>query len=134
MKPQKLSWVTVPLIVSMILGVLGLLILPFAGAVISAAYGLAAADTATTASDLQALGFVRFFTGATLWIIFFFSLAWLIFQFFTYRALNEGKSWARIAAVVIAILGLFNFPLGTVLGIFMLIGAFDPEVQQYASR
>ena len=134
MKPQKLSWITIPLLINMVLGVLGLLILPFIGAFISAAYGLAANDATTSASDLQSLGIVRLFTGATLWITFFFSLAWLVFQFFTYRALNEGKGWARIAAIVIAILGLLNFPVGTALGIFMLIGAFDPEVQQYASR
>ncbi len=134
MKPQKLSWVTIPLLVSVALSILGMLSLPFLGLVLNSFFGAAIGDASTSAADAQTLGWVRFFTGSTLWVIFFFSLAWTVFQFFTYRAVNEGKSWGRIAAIVIAVLGLLNFPLGTALGVFMLVGAFDPEVQQYARR
>ena len=134
MKPEKLSWVTIPLLIWVILGILGMLSLPFLGIVLNLIFGAAINDASTSAADAQALGFVRLLTGSTLWVVFFFSLVWTVFQFFTYRALNEGKGWARIAAIVIAIVGLLNFPIGTALGVFMLIGAFDPEVQQYASR
>ena len=133
MKPQKLSWVTIPLLISAILSALSLLLIPFLGAFINYIFGAAAADSSTSAADLQGLGFARVFTGATLWIFFFFTLAWTIFQFFAYRAVNQGKDWGRISAVVIAILGLLSFPVGTALGVFMLIGAFDPEVQRYTS-
>lgn len=134
MKPEKLSWVTIPLLISVVLSVLGMLSLPFIGVLLNIVFGAAINDSSTSAADAQTLGLVRFFTGSTLWIIFFFSLAWTVFQLFTYRAMQEGKGWARIAAIVIAILGLLNFPIGTALGVFMLVGAFDPAVQQYASR
>lgn len=134
MKPEKLPWVTIPLLISVVLSILGMVSLPFIGVLLNAIFGAAINDSSTSASDAQALGLVRFFTGSTLWIIFFFSLAWTVFQFSTYRAMQEGKGWARIAAIVIAILGLLNFPIGTALGVFMLVGAFDPAVQQYASR
>ncbi|WP_293912659.1 hypothetical protein [Deinococcus sp.] len=133
MKPQKLSWVTIPLLISAILSALGLLLIPFLGALFNSVFGTIAKDSSTSAADLQGLGFARVFTGTTLWIIFFFSLAWTIFQFFAYRALNQRKDWGRISAVVIAILGLLSFPVGTALGVFMLIGAFDPDVQRYTS-
>ncbi|AZI42816.1 hypothetical protein EHF33_08695 [Deinococcus psychrotolerans] len=134
MKPEKLSWVTIPLLISVILSILGMLSLPFIGFFMNLIFGAAMNDASTTASDAQALGWVKLFTGSTLWIIFFFSLAWTVFQFLTYRAIQEGKGWARIAAIVIAILGLLNFPVGTALGVFMLVGAFDPAVQEYANR
>lgn len=133
-KPQKLSWVTIPLIVNIVLGVLGLLMLPFLGAILSAAFGAAANDASTTAQELQNLQVVKMFTGGTLWVSFFIGLAWLVFEFFALRAVQAGKNWGRIAAIVIFILSLLSFPIGTLLGIFGLIGAFDPEVQRYASR
>lgn len=134
MKPEKLSWVTIPLLISGVLNILVMLSLPFIGVFRNVVFGAAINDSLTSASDAQALGLVRSFTGSTLWVIFFFSLAWTVFQFFTSRAIQEGKGWARVAAVVIAILGLLSFPIGTALGVFMLVGAFDPAVQQYASR
>lgn len=133
-KPQKLSWVTIPLIVNIVLGVLGLLMLPFIGGIINAALGAAANDASTSAQDLQSMQIVKMFTGGTLWVSFFIGLAWLVFEFFALRAVQAGKSWGRIAAIVIFILSLLSFPIGTLLGIFGLIGAFDPEVQRYTTR
>ena len=130
MVPQKLSWVTIPLIVNIVLGALGLLLLPFLGVLMNTMLGV----NPETAQDAQTAAFARMFTGATLWLSGLIGLAWLIFQFLTLRALQAGKAWARIAAIVIAVLSLLSFPIGTLLGIFMLIGAFDPDVQRYASR
>ncbi|WP_161883373.1 hypothetical protein [Deinococcus alpinitundrae] len=134
MKPDKLAWVTIPLLVNVVLSILGMLSLPFIGVFLNIVFGAAINDSSTSASDAQALGLVKFFTGSTLWVIFFVSLAWTVFQFFTSRAMQQGKGWARVAAIVIAILGLLNFPIGTALGVFILVGAFDPAVQQYTSR
>ena len=133
MKPQKLSWVTIPLIVNIVLGALSLISLPLIGSFVRSMSSLAASDASTTAQDLQGLQVLQVFTGGTLWIIFVIGLAWLVFEFFTLRAVQAGKSWGRVAAIVIFILSLLNFPLGTILGIFGLIGAFDPEVQRYAT-
>jgi len=37
------------------------------------------------------------------------------------------KSWARILAIIIGILNLFNFPIGTALGIYTLVIMFNSE-------
>ncbi|MDB5046696.1 MAG: hypothetical protein JWQ08_2746 [Deinococcus sp.] len=133
MKPQKLSWVTTPLLIMFILQLLGLLILPFLAPVMNSIMGAAATDS-TSGITADQLGLMRVFTGATLWITFVVAAAWAIFVFLTYRAVGQGRGWARIAAIVIAILGLLSFPIGTILGVLILIGAFDPDVQRFASR
>ncbi|ADV68572.1 hypothetical protein [Deinococcus maricopensis] len=127
MVPQKLSWVTTSLIITMVLGVLGLLLLPFLGGFLNMVLG-------ASSENAQELQIARLFTGASLWVSGLVGIAWLVFEFFTFKALQAGKSWGRIAAIVIGIISLLNFPIGTILGIFMLIGAFDPDVQRYASR
>lgn len=133
MKPQKLSWVTTALLIMFILQLLGLLLLPFLAPFINTVLGAAATDPTNGITSDQ-LGILRIFTGATLWVSFIFAAAWAVFVFFTYRAIGQGRGWARIAAIVIAILALLNFPIGTVLGVLILIGAFDPDVQRFASR
>ncbi len=40
------------------------------------------------------------------------------------------KSWARISAIVLAILVLCNFPLGTIIGGIVLYLLFQPEAQE----
>lgn len=133
MKPQKLSWVTTPLLIMFVLQLLGLLILPFLAPLLNTIFGAAASDP-TSGITADQLGVLRIFTGATLWISFIIAAAWAAFTFLTYRAVGQGRGWARIAAIVIAILGLLNFPVGTILSVLILIGAFDPEVQRFASR
>jgi len=36
------------------------------------------------------------------------------------KAIKEYKMWAKILQIILAILGVFSFPIGTVIGIFML--------------
>lgn len=40
------------------------------------------------------------------------------------------QPWARIGAIVLAILGLFNVPIGTAIGAFILWYLFQPEGRQ----
>ncbi|AWN22077.1 hypothetical protein DKM44_01500 [Deinococcus irradiatisoli] len=133
MKPERLSWVTVPLRLFTLLSVLGLLLLPFLGALLNLILGAVLGDASTTAEDAQIISWVRLFTGSTLWVLFFIGLAWTVFEYLTYRAVVAGLAWGRVAAIVIAVVGLLNFPFGTLLGVFLLIGAFDPAVQRYAA-
>lgn len=42
-----------------------------------------------------------------------------------------GKNWARILAIIFAILGLFNFPIGTIISIIILIYLFKDDVKMY---
>ena len=130
-RPPKLSYVTVPLLIMLVLQVLSLLALPFLGALLSAA-----TNSATPSPDVSAqdLALVKMLSGTGLWIVGLLMAAWAAFQYFVYRGMLEGKSWARIAAIVVGVLALLNFPIGTILGILILVGAFDQDVQRYASR
>ena len=58
----------------------------------------------------------------------------ILWLYFTRRAVLEGRSWGRVSSIVIGVLSLLIFPVGTVMGIFMLIGAFDRQVVAYTSR
>lgn len=40
------------------------------------------------------------------------------------------KPWARIIAIVLAIISLFNFPVGTIIGIIILWYLFKPEIKE----
>ena len=41
------------------------------------------------------------------------------------------KSWARITAIVVAVLSLIWVPVGTVLGVLVLIYLMKPEIREY---
>ena len=43
----------------------------------------------------------------------------------------KAKSWARKVTMVVAVLSLFWFPVGTVIGVFVLIYLVKPEVRAY---
>lgn len=129
--PQKLSWVTVPIIINMVLNVLALLSLPFLGALFNMAFGASSTDPTVKPEDLQIL---KFLSGGTLWILGFLTIFWSWLHWFSYQNLKQGKALGRNIAIALAIFNLLSFPIGTILGIVMLIGAFDQEVQRYASR
>ena len=42
-----------------------------------------------------------------------------------------GKSWGRILAIVVGILGLFNFPLGTLIGAYTLWVLMQEDAEVY---
>lgn len=133
MKPQKLSWITVPLLISLVLQILGLLVLPFLIPLIDVAL-TSVANAPNSGLGPQELRLVRSLTGTTLWALLLLGVFWAALIYFTYGAVQDGRSWSRIAALVIAVTGLINFPVGTVLGVLILMGSFDPEVQGYLSR
>jgi hypothetical protein len=45
--------------------------------------------------------------------------------------LLTGKSWGRLLALVVAILGLFNFPIGTIIGLYALWVLLQNEASYY---
>ncbi len=45
-------------------------------------------------------------------------------------ALIKHKSWGRILAIILSILNIFAFPLGTALGVYGLWVLFQPEAVQ----
>lgn len=132
-KPAKLSWVTVPLIIQMVLLALSIMLLPFLIPLINLAASdpTVLQDSSTTPAQIRA---VLLFFAASVWIIEILSIGFLVLYFFAFRAVQQGRSWGRIVAIIVFILALFNFPFGTALGIFGLIGAFDTEVTAYCNR
>ena len=45
--------------------------------------------------------------------------------------LLQGKNWGRIISIVNAVLSLFNFPIGTAIGILILMYLTKTEVREY---
>lgn len=126
LKPRRLGFVTVPLLISLIYNAISLLTIPFSGDSLNtllADYGKAAGQTLPPLTPEQ--------IQSVLWIAFFLTAALILWLYFTRQAVNEGKSWGRVSSIVIAVLSLLAFPLGTILGIVMLIGVFDREVVEY---
>ena len=117
----------------MVLLALGIVLLPFLIPMINLAASdpTVLQDGSTTPAQIRA---VLLFFAASVWIIEILSIGFLVLYFFAFRAVQQGRSWGRIVAIIVFILALFNFPFGTALGIFGLIGAFDTEVTAYCNR
>ena len=135
--PQRLGWVTVPLIILLVLQILGILflplLLPFLTAIMHSATVTVNNDPATNLSP-DTIQTILKFVSASIWVVEVIQVGVAVLYFFTLRAVQQGKAWGRIVAIVMFILGLLNFPVGTLLGVFGLIGAFDQEVTAYCSR
>ena len=59
-----------------------------------------------------------------------FTLLFTVLYGATGYGLLQMRSWARIAAIVLAILSLCSFPIGTILGGIVLYFMFQQEVTQ----
>ncbi|MBB5297490.1 hypothetical protein E5F05_17860 [Deinococcus metallilatus] len=128
-RPPRLAFLTVPLMIGLIYNAISLLTLPFSGDTLNTLLGelgAASGQPPVTLSQAQIM--------TVLWLSFFLTAGLILLLYFTRRAVLEGRSWGRVASIVIAVLSLLLFPVGTVLGIIMLIGAFDRDVQAYTSR
>ncbi|UQN05168.1 hypothetical protein [Deinococcus sp. QL22] len=128
-RPSRLTFVTTPLLIALIYNAISLLTLPFSGdtineTVLQVEKTLGAAMTPMTPELVTTV----------LWVSFAITSAIVLLLYFTRRALLEGRSWGRVSSIVIGVLSLLLFPIGTVLGIFMLIGAFDKDVQAYTNK
>ncbi|MBB5236137.1 hypothetical protein [Deinococcus budaensis] len=128
-RPARLAFLTVPLLIGLIYNALSLLTLPFSGDTINT---VLAQLGAATGEPVPALTQAQVMT--VLWLSFALTAGLVLWLYFTRRAVLEGRSWGRVSSIVIAVLSLLLFPFGTVLGIVMLIGAFDREVQAYTRR
>jgi hypothetical protein len=56
-----------------------------------------------------------------------------LFYFIVGFGLLKGQGWARIVAIILAILGLLNFPIGTIISIIILLYLFKEDVKAYFS-
>jgi len=64
----------------------------------------------------------------TCWL--FFGIIALLYFLIAFGLL-AGKGWARIIAIIFAIIGLFNIPIGTIISIIILIYLFRSDVKAY---
>ena len=66
--------------------------------------------------------------------VFGIAACFLLLFVLLYAAVGYGllqlQSWSRIAAIVLAILALCSFPLGTIIGGIVLYLLFQPEAQE----
>ena len=77
--------------------------------------------------DPQAIPILSFIGGIGLVFFTLLALPGLIAGF----GLLKRKSWARILALVLAILGLLNFPVGTLVSIYALWVLLQTDVSDY---
>ena len=86
-KPAKLSWVTVPLIIQMVLLALSIVLLPFLIPLINLAASdpTVLQDSSTTPAQIRA---VLLFFAASVWIIEILSIGFLMLYFFAFRAVQ----------------------------------------------
>lgn len=128
-RPPRLAFLTTSLLIALFFNAISLLTLPFSGGTLNETL---AEYSKLTGQTLPAL--TPDMINVVLWLSFFITAILILWLYNTRRALLEGKSWGRVSAIVIALLSLLAFPVGTLLGIAMLIGAFDRDVTNYASK
>ena len=128
-RPPRLAFLTVPLLIGLLTQCFSLLMTPFMGNDLNATLAEYGKLTGTTFPPLSPQ-----MIQTVLWISLILTMALILWLYNTRRALLEGKSWGRVSAIVIAVLSLLIFPIGTLLGITMLIGAFDRDVTNYTSK
>jgi hypothetical protein len=66
--------------------------------------------------------------GLCVWIVF---IVIALIYFLIALGLLKGMGWARIVAIIFAIIGLLNIPIGTIISIIILIYLFKPEVKAW---
>jgi drug/metabolite transporter (DMT)-like permease len=59
------------------------------------------------------------------------AIAFGVIYLMTAKGVEEKKNWAKIVGIIVGILSLFSFPIGTILGIFILIGLMGEEANSW---
>lgn len=128
-RPPRLAFLTVPLMIGMVYNAISLLTLPFSGNTLNDMLAMMSRDAGTALPSLTPEQIQT-----VLWVSFFLTAAIILWLYFTRRAVLEGRSWGRVSSILIGVVSLLLFPVGTVCGIIMLIGAFDRNVVAYTTR
>jgi hypothetical protein len=119
--PSKISTAKVMLQIlgwfSIAVGAFLMLMFFLAGAI----FGTASGDGAVAAAIFGVLGL-----GFGI-----FAVGFGVLHLFTARGMVQRKPWAKVCAIVLAILHVVNFPIGTVLSVFIFIGIFSDEANTW---
>ncbi|AWT36468.1 hypothetical protein GCM10008956_19880 [Deinococcus arenae] len=127
--PPRIGFLTVPLMINLIYSAITLLFLPFAGPTLTDTTSemvkqMGIPDLTVTPAQVQ----------TALWISFGLTTLQILWVYYTRRAVLDGRNWGRVSSIVLAVFSLLIPPIFTILGIVMLIGAFDKQVVAYTSR
>lgn len=127
--PPRIGFLTVPLMINLIYSAITLLFLPFAGPTLTDTTSemvrqMGVPDLTVTPAQVQ----------TALWISFVLTMVQILWVYYTRRAVLEGRNWGRVSSIVLAVFSLLIPPIFTILGIVMLIGAFDKQVVAYTRR
>jgi len=128
-RPTRLGLLTTPLLIALIYNAISLLTLPFSGPTIRQVLADLSAATGEPAFQISEAQIQT-----VLWLSFALTSALVLWLYATRRAVLEGRRWGWVSTLVIAVLSLLVLPFGTVLGLIMLFGLFDREVQAYLRR
>ena len=79
----------------------------------------------------QRAGNLTFILTAAFGFFFLVSLLFTFLSIFLGTSLLKGKKYAWYWQVVLSVLGLFGFPIGTLLGIVILVFFFQNSVRSY---
>lgn len=131
-QPPRLLFLTLPLLIGVFYNAISLLTLPFTAPTLTDI--MARINEQAGTSGLPPVQLSPDQLQWVLWLSFAITAALILWLYFTRRAVLEGRSWGRVSAIVIGVFSLLIFPIGTVLGIVMLIGAFDRQVVAYTQR
>jgi Ni,Fe-hydrogenase I cytochrome b subunit len=82
-------------------------------------------------SGEKGAGIVGAIMGTIGFVIGILVAVWGILSLYTASGIQKKKNWAKILGIIIAILALPSIPIGTVLGVFILIGLFSPEADNW---
>ena len=80
--------------------------------------------------DVPRTGGIIFFV---LGFVLLLMVAYFVLALMGGVGLLKGREWGRVLSIVQAALSLFWFPVGTVIGILILIYLIKPEVREYFS-
>ena len=85
------------------------------------------AGLGVVSGDFEAVKILGFIGGVGLVFFTLLALPGLVAGF----GLLAGKSWARILALVVGFLGLFNIPIGTAIGIYTFLVLLQQDADEY---
>ena len=128
-RPARLGLLSTPLLIALIYNAISLLTLPFSGPTIRQVLADLPAVTGQPAFQISEAQIQT-----VLWLSFALTSALVLWLYSTRRAVLEGRRLGWVSTLVIAVLSLLVLPFGTVLGLIMLFGLFDREVQAYLRR
>lgn len=62
-------------------------------------------------------------------VLGFVMIAFAVLYAFLGMSLMKLRNWARVVSIVFAALGLLSFPIGTIIGVLILINLTKPEIK-----